>query len=161
VSHSLDSVLIRFRVAATTFIEAVDSPPNLERSLFLAAIGRSLAELYSSALYLPAVVPDSSEIDETPFPRDEWSQLFHLLKERIGSLDSYWEIFDSTERSEPVQGSLAGDISEIYSDLKQYLRLEQKEISRTDLLWELRQSFGGHWGRHALGALRAIRDLHL
>jgi uncharacterized protein DUF5063 len=161
VNDSLDSILQRFRAAATTFIEAVDSPSNLERSLFLAAIGRCLAELYTSALYLPSVSPDTLEIDQTPFPKEEWSKLFQSLKQRIEPLDSYWEILDSTEKGEPVQGSLAGDISEVYYDLKNDLRLEQKGISRADLLWELRESFRGHWGRHALEALKAIRDLHL
>jgi hypothetical protein len=98
---------------------------------------------------------------ETSFAREEWSKLFQSLKKKIGPLDSYWEIFDSTENGEPVQGSLAGDISEVYYDLKNDLRLEQKTISRADLLWELRESFTGHWGRHALEALKAIRDLHL
>jgi hypothetical protein len=161
VNDGLDSILQRFRAAATTFIEAVDSASNLERGLFLAAIGRCLAELYTSALYLPSVSPDTSETDETPFRREEWSQLFQSLKEKIGPLDNYWEIFDSTEKSEPVQGSLAGDISEVYYDLKNDLRLEQRAIDRADLLWQIRESFTGHWGRHALEALKAIRDLHL
>jgi hypothetical protein len=161
VDESLNSVLQRFRAAATTFIEAVDSPSNLERSVFLVGIGRSLAELYTSALYFPSVAPDTSEINETPFAKEEWSQQFHSLKERLGPLDGYWAIFDSTEKSEPMQASLAGDISEIYHDLKEDLRLEQKGISSTDLLWELRESFREHWSRHALEALKAIRDLHL
>ena len=38
---------------------------------------------------------------------------------------------------------MGGDISEVYYDLKNDLRLEQKEISRADLLWELRESFTG------------------
>jgi len=161
VNDSVDSILQRFRAAATTFIEAVDSASNLERSLFLTAICRSLAELYTSALYLPSVSPDTSETDETPFRREEWSKLFQSLKVKIGPFDSYWELFDSTEKGDRVQGSLAGDISEVYGDLKNDLQLDQKEMSRADLLWELRQSFTAHWGGHALSALKAIRDLHL
>jgi hypothetical protein len=72
----------------------------------------------ASAPYFPSVAPDTSEIDGTPIPKEEWSQLFHSLKERLGPLDGYWEIFDSTEKGEPIQASLAEDISEIYHDLK-------------------------------------------
>jgi hypothetical protein len=72
----------------------------------------------ASAPYFPSVASDTSEIDGTPIPKEEWSQLFHSLKERLGPLDGYWEIFDSTEKGEPIQASLAEDISEIYHDLK-------------------------------------------
>jgi Domain of unknown function (DUF5063) len=161
MSDNLGSVLQRFRAAATNFIEAVDSAPNLERDDFLASMGRCLAELYSSALYLPAVEPDTAGTDETPFPTEKWAGLFHSLKEKIGPPDAYWGVFDSTEKGDPAQGSLAGDISEIYYDLKQDLQLEEKGITGGDLLWELRESFREHWGRHTIEALKAIRDLHL
>jgi Domain of unknown function (DUF5063) len=161
MSEGLDSVLRRFRAAATKFVEAVDSASSLERDVFLVTVGCCLAELYSSALYLPTVEPDTTGTDEPPFATEEWSRLFHSLKERIGAGDTYWEIFDSTEKAEPVQGSLAGDISEIYRDLKQDLQLEERGTSRSDVLWELRESFREHWGRHAIGALKAIRDLQL
>jgi hypothetical protein len=154
-------MLHRFRVAATNFIKVVDSAPNLERDEFMASVNRSLAELYSSALYLPVVEPDTAGADGTPFATEKWAGLFHSLREKIGPLDAYWAIFDSTEKSEPAQGSLAGDISEIYYDLKENLQLEETGITSGDLLWELHESFREHWGRHATEALKAIYDLHL
>jgi Domain of unknown function (DUF5063) len=60
-----------------------------------------------------------------------------------------------------VQGTLAGDISEIYFDLMHDLHSEEKGISRADFLWELRFSFRSHWGKHLLGALVAIHDRHI
>ena len=161
MDDNLDSVLQRFRAAAINFIEAVDSAPNLERDEFLVSVNRCLAELYSSALYLPSVEPDTADTDETPFATEKWAGLFHSLKEKIGPLDAYWGLFDSTEKSEPAQGSLTGDISEIYYDLKENLQLEEKGITSGDLLWELRESFREHWGRHATEALKAIYELHL
>src|SRR5258708_16531058 len=161
MSDNLGSVLQRFRAAATNFIEVVDSSPNLERDEFIASLNRSLAEVYSSALYLSAVEPDTAGADGTPFATEKWAGLRHSLKEKIGPLDTYWGIFDSTEKSEPTQGSLAGDISEIYYDLKENHQLEEKGITSGDLLWELRESFREHWGRHGTEALKAIYDLHL
>lgn len=161
MSDSLEPVLQRFRAAAIKFVEQVDSVPKLDRNEFLVSISLCLAELYSSALYLPAVEPETTDANDTPFDVKEWSGLVHTLKEKIGALDTYWAVFDSTEKEGPVQGSLAGDISEIYFDLKEDLQLDQKGIARADLLWELRESFRGHWGRHAIEALKAIRDLHV
>lgn len=161
MSDNLSSLLHRFRAAATNFIKVVDSAPNLERDEFIASVNRSLAELYSSALYLPVVEPDTAGANGTSFASDKWVGLFHSLKEKIGPLDAYWGIFDSTEKSEPAQGSLAGDISEIYYDLKENLQLEETGITSGDLLWDLRESFREHWGRHATEALKAIYNLHL
>ena len=156
-----DSILRRFRVAASAYLEVVDSAPNIEIRALLDAISRSLAELYGAALYLPEETPDTTEIAERPLAQEQWATLFRSLKEKIGSLDTYWVVFDSTLEETPVRASLAGDISEIYRDLKRDLDLEKLQISRADLLWELQASFRNHWGRHALGALKAISDLHL
>lgn len=151
----------RFRTAATAFMDTVDSCSQLEREAFLTNVSRSMAELYGVALSLPPVKPDTSGTDELPLPIDKWDELRQSLKERIGSIDAYWKIFDSTEKEEPVQGSLAGDISEIYFDLKQSLRLEETRISKSDLLFDWRLDFRSHWGRHLLGALAAIHHRYI
>ena len=156
-----DSILRRFRNAAKTYIEAVDSASNVEFSAFFETLARCLAELYCAALYLPAVAPDRSEIEDDSFAQEQWATLFRSLKEKFGSHDTYWAIFDSTSEEKPVQASQAGDLSEIYRDLKRDLPLETLQMSRADLFWELRESFREHWGRHALGALKRIADLHL
>ena len=55
----------------------------------------------------------------------------------------------STEKQEAVQGSLAGDISEIYFDLKRSLELEEAGIPGSDGL------FGGARRRHGLISSRS------
>jgi hypothetical protein len=161
MSGELSSVLQRFRVAAANFIEVVDSVSNLDSEIFLASVNLCLAELYSSALYLPPAEPETTEVDETKFDAHQWGELLDSIKRKIGSHDVYWCVFDSTENEAPAQGSLAGDISEIYYDLRQNLQLEEKGIPQADLMWELRESFREHWGRHAIEALKAIYDLRL
>jgi hypothetical protein len=161
MGHDLLPAVQRFREAAKNFIETVDSLSKFERDIFLASVSCCLADLYSSALYLPAVEPETEAVDETPFPTAQWAKLFQSIKEKIGPLDVYWTVFDSTEKEAPVQGSLAQDISEIYYDLRQDFQLEEKTIPPADFLWSLRESFREHWGRHAIEALKAIQALHL
>lgn len=67
MGDNLGPTLQRFHVASTNFVETVDSLSSLERDTFLASMGRCLAELYSSALYLPAVEPETTAVDETEF----------------------------------------------------------------------------------------------
>jgi hypothetical protein len=165
MSDNVHLVLDRFRAAAAEFIQTVDSVGAMEPDAFLGRLSHCLAELYSRALDLPAVEPDTTGIDETPFAAEKWAELCNSLRGRlrskIGPFDAYWGVFDSTENESPVQGTLAGDISEIYFDLKDDLQLEEKGISHADFLWELRSSFRSHWGKHLLGALVAIHDRHI
>ena len=151
-----NELMQKFRSAAMKFIEVVDAAPQIEADTFLADVGRSMAELYSIALSLPAVEPGTTGTDEPPFQTGKWDTLRRSLQEKIGALDTYWQVFDSTSKEEPVQSSLAGDISEIYFDLKHGLELEQTDAARSDVLFDWRLDFRQHWGRHLLGALAAI-----
>src|SRR5437762_2189794 len=74
----------KFRAAATKFIEAVDSVPHLETEVFLADVSRSMAELYSIALSLPAVEPDGTGTVDAPFQTDKWDGLHRTLREKTG-----------------------------------------------------------------------------
>jgi hypothetical protein len=146
----------KFRAAALKFIEIVDAAPHCKTNTFLANVGRCMAELYTIALSLPAVEPDTKGADEAPLQADNGDTLRRSLQEKIGSLDTYWQVFDSNCREEPVQGRLSVDISEIYFDLKGSLELEQSGASRSDVLFDWRLDFRSHWGRHLLDALTAI-----
>jgi Domain of unknown function (DUF5063) len=162
VNDNIHSVLDRFRATATKFIQTVNSAAEIPRGAFLGRLGQSLAELYSSALHLPVGELDTSSTDEPQLDREKWAKLTDSLRQKLGPLDAYWEIFDSTENGSSVQGSLASDISEIYSDLTHDLDLvDVRGISQADLLWDLRFSFRSHWGKHLLGTLRAIHDRHV
>ena len=156
-----NELMQKFRSAAMRFIEVVDAAPQIDANTFLADVGRSMAELYSIALSLPAVEPDTTGTDEPPFQTEKWDMLRRSLQEKIGALDTYWQVFDSTLKEEPVQGSLAADISEIYFDLKRSLELGQTNTARSDVLFDWRLDFRSHWGRHLLGALAAIHHHQL
>ena len=52
-----NELMQKFRAAAMKFIEVVDTAPHVEANAFLANVSRSMAELYSIALSLPAVEP--------------------------------------------------------------------------------------------------------
>ena len=84
-----------------------------------------------------------------------WS-LSTRLREVFGNLDGYWEVFDPTRKDESVSGSLANDIAEIYFDLQESLKLLRGAAGPSDVYWQWRFDFQGHWGRHATSALRVL-----
>jgi hypothetical protein len=65
-----------------------------------------------------------------------------------------------SQAPEAVVGSLAGDLSDIYRDLKNGgLSEEAQTQSPNDVLCYWRFPFESHWSRHALSALNAINSL--
>ena len=162
MNGQLPNVLDRFRSAAQAFVGVVDSAATQEREAFLIQAGDCLAELYGSALKLPPGEPVTDEISGESFDADALVQLARSLRAKLGEMDSYWSVFDATDEHSQVRGSLAGDISEVYADVRDGLGLFGKPaIAEGDLLWELRFDFRSHWGRHALDALKAIYDRHV
>jgi hypothetical protein len=159
VNDTLEAVLQRFEAAAAKFMTCVDSAPTLERDVFLLKVERSLAELYCTALAIPAVEPESEHANKTAFPTEQWRALHGSLGEKFGEVDVHWLLFDSRQNDEPVQATLSAHISEIYYDLKRNLQLKENGMGQADLMWESRFHFLVHWGRHALQALKAIYDL--
>jgi hypothetical protein len=150
-----------FREAAARFINVVDSCDELANYEFLTSIQRCFLKLYSSVLLLPVVEPKADDdFRVAPYSGDAKSELYGKLKAKLEAGGIYWEIFDSTKFSEPINGSLADDISDIYFDLKESVYLAERNAHPEDTVWEMRFSFSSHWGRHLTSALKAIYDLH-
>jgi len=159
VTPEWQPIVGEFLATATRFTKLVDSRDELTCEQFLERVEICLAELHVSALRLPVVAPETDGVDAQPFSADAWAALDGQLREKFGKSDHYWSIFNATEQDPPVDGSLAGDISEIYEDLKESLHGANQRGLDADLLWELRFSFTSHWGRHLTSALKAIFDL--
>ena len=158
-------MLDRFYAAARSFMTCVDSASTLASDAFLIQTSHCLAELYGAALDVPVVEPESEHLVDARRPAEErlkeWNERYVSLKEKLGASDAYWVVFDSTKQEEPVQGSLADDITDIYLDLKQDLLLRDKGLARADLIFQMYLSFREHWAKHAIHALNTINDLRL
>ena len=127
---------------------------------FLARVAASLSELYSVALALPLVELETSGIGTEPRSHEAWTALYNSLGEKLGPLNLYWTVFDSTVHEESIVGTLADDISDIYFDLKKELQLVQRSgATDADAVWHVRFGFFQHWGQHLTSALKAIHDL--
>lgn len=96
-------------------------------------------------------------------PFQQWRDMFESLRQTFGDYDAYNFIFDpyDSDDKEPIKGSLAGDLSEIYQDLKPGLQQWEKvsTIEKRAIIWELRFGYGAHWGDHATRAFYALHPL--
>ena len=147
----------RFPLVAEEFCHFIENSNKHNRKQLMQKLTVHLARLCEVAAHLPQVVPATENIDDTPeglaAHTEEWVKLSGDLRQIFGNLDVYWELFDPTQREEPVSCSLAIDISEIYLDLKDALKLLKSGAASEDIHWEWRFDFHEHWSRHATGAL--------
>jgi len=114
-----------------------------------------LTRLYLAALGLPPA-PDEDTVDRRDGEVvDEERRTVYDACARL-PLDYYGEVFDPlpVPPEEPVVGSLADDIADVYRDVVSGL-LEHRAGRRSQALlqWEITFS---HWGEHLTGAIRAL-----
>ena len=156
----------RFSAIANQFCSVVDSASSLDRTELLSKLYRILPVLISEAIGLPDVSRDDDELQETTrrgfsvkgLIEPEWSELYNFLKEKLGDWDPYRQVFDPTQDSEAVFGTLADDLTDIYLDLKNGSVFREKHLGlpNEDAIWTWRLLFYSHWGKHAIDALLTI-----
>ncbi len=115
-----------------------------------------ITHLYLAALRLPPAWADDLE-DKSDCPRIEAGENGKILAYKSIPIDMYGEVFDplTIPPEEPVIGSIADDVIDIYRDVVTGLRA----FERGDLpnaRWEWGFNFAHHWGEHATGAIRAL-----
>ena len=112
-----------------------------------------LITLYSEALSL---LKDGcgDEIDAKEVTDQEWK----IIYTRFSSLpfNYYFASFSPAKLDEEQgMGDVADDLADIYRDIKNGLWLfENGNI--TEAVWEWKQTFNTHWGRHAVSALNTL-----
>jgi hypothetical protein len=141
-----------FVLRVNRFMDVVSAAEHLPTSEFLRRAGQAIADLYSGALDLPDVEPETN----TNVAKSGGGSIYTSLRDKLGPFDDYWKVFDSSEKDDPVHGSLADDISDIHHDLTKGLRLAEHNASPSEVIWLWRLLFQSHWGAHAVGAMCAI-----
>jgi hypothetical protein len=116
-----------------------------------------LTRLYLEALELPS--PWNNEFSDEPdaFQIREEERLAASTACRRMPFDFYREVFDpfSEPTVEPLYGSLADDIGDIYRDIVTGL-LSYEAGKHPLAIWEWGFRFQIHWGEHATSAIRAL-----
>lgn len=86
---------------------------------------------------------------------DERFDLFARLRSLLADRDSYWLEFDSaSEGVDAMSGSLADDLTDIYCELKQGLRVFELNPEYAVAAWA--SGFDRHWGQHLIDAERHL-----
>jgi Domain of unknown function (DUF5063) len=149
----------KFVAAAEAFLSLVDSSDTLPRAQLVRDLERSILDLYVAALALAPGEPDAELEPATRMTDREWRALYERLSDQLAEFDSYSLVFDPFEiGSEPVVGSLADDLADIYRDVAEGLA-SFRDGDVDEAVWQWRFGFDSHWGQHAAQALPALHAL--
>lgn len=152
--------VLKFVEAARDFIKAIDEPHASSVGLFLQKIVIPMIHAYEHAQALPEIDLIYNNRPSRSITFEEYVAVIQQLNSTLQEYVAYWEVFDPTDMqdNEPVAGSLADDLSDIYRDLKHSMIHYDsgREEAMEHALWEWRFSFETHWGSHVVNGLRAI-----
>ena len=116
--------------------------------------------MYLKASLLPQLDPFFEDGNEKFVTEADWTDLNESLKEKFGTANDYFEVFD--EKINETEGSVISSISEnmadIYQDIKDFLLLYQTGTGEVmnDAVWECRMNFENFWGQKLVNSMRAI-----
>jgi hypothetical protein len=153
-----EAALASFAVAGWRVCEAVDAmlAGGGDPEGQLVDLHPVLANLYAAGANLPDLECEAEESPLHWMSYDDRLDLTRRLRDRLGLLDAYQELADPWTAHHAVEGSLAGDLAEVYADIKPgLLRLAQADRLE-ETVSSLRQGFLSHWGRRLASVTRVV-----
>jgi hypothetical protein len=149
---------VEVREEAARYCALIERAGAFERGAFCEAVVLSLARLLVAVVELPS----SGEIGETGndhgVPRADREARHDAVKRKLGDWDVYWTAGPTPERAEPVCGSLADDLADIWWDLADGLRRLDHGSALRAVTAGWRFEGRNHWMRHATEALRVLEQ---
>jgi hypothetical protein len=149
-----------FLVAARAFRAALASE-EVEPHEFARRVRNGLARVYLAAALLPASTPQTDDAPPSQRDRRGSDTLRDRLRTRFGGADRFVDVFDPAgidgDDSRPIERSLAQELVEIDDDLAEAVSWLEGGVA--DALWEVRERFEIHWGKHAVDVLRPLHGL--
>lgn len=151
-----------FHAAASEYCNLLDRFETIPKVEFLHQVFILLHRMILLATSLPEI-QRLSDYEVPHVSNEEWQKLYSSLKNYIGSHDTYFQVADPYDEDDrnPIQMSIAGDISEIYQELQPSLVAFQSCNLKDKLaiIWEWKFLLKAHWGDHATRAARALYSL--
>lgn len=121
---------------------------------------RVLSLLYLKGTLLPKIKVANPDRNERFFTEEEWETLFNEVRKIFGKQDLFW-YFDPEHSDEPIKGSIAEHIADIFQDLQDFLTLYQVNSidAKENAVHEIQSLFYSNWGRKTLLLLLPLHSL--
>jgi hypothetical protein len=131
---------------------------QLQRDQLVDYLVRVFPLMYLKGTLLPKIEVRNPDRNERFFTEEEWESLFNEVRKKFGKKDAFW-FYDPEHSDEPVKGSIAEHIADIYQDLQDFLTLYQVNSidAKENAVHELQSLFYNNWG---IKTLRLLFPLH-
>jgi hypothetical protein len=151
MQNNIDELL----AIARRYCTVIESLDDGNRDL-LAQLNEILPRLHAAMTAVP--LPEEGAYDPS-VDLDQRFELFSRLRRLLGDLDGYWMEYDVTPDRQEMSGSLADDLTDIYCELKNGLKLLNGDVDTGATLGHWRTGFCKHWGQHVVDAERHLYTL--
>ncbi|MCU7880805.1 MAG: DUF5063 domain-containing protein [Candidatus Thiodiazotropha sp. (ex Lucinoma aequizonata)] len=142
-------------VLARNYCELVESLQE-GNTQWLQEIAGLLPRLHAAVSALNLPTPRNTHY--TAADLDARFELYTYLRQLLGERDGYWMEFDMAGEGQSMSGSLADDLTDIYCELKNGLKMLDDQPEQAVEDWH--KGFHVHWGQHLLDAERHLYDLN-
>ncbi len=138
---------------AEAFCSHIESAATFDRVSFIPVCFVLISRLLSEVIELPE---SAGQLDTHNVADERYNEIVQLLKTNLQAGDYYTMMLDPYEvASQPVVGSVCGDLADIWRGLKDGLEaLGQGSLENATAQW--RFSFANHWGDQATQILRPL-----
>lgn len=151
--------VLELLTVANDFCSFLEKSEDFAKNGILTYLQRVLPLIYIKSSLLPEVEVEDEDAIEHYVTESQWEELFNLLRSKFGDDDLYY-FTDHHEKShqDPVKGSLAENITDLYQDLKDFMLLYQKPLTtfKQNAIMECRRLFAERYGFRIVNAHAAI-----
>jgi len=128
---------------------------------FLNYLQKILPLIYLKASLLPDIIVEDESMTEHYLTVEQWEEMFNNLRQKLSECEIFYYIdHDTNNELEPIRGSLAECITDIYQDLKDFLLLYQKPLKafKENAVRDCKYLFKTRFGYRLLDAMTAIHN---
>lgn len=155
--------VLEFLAVAQKFCLFIEEIEKYDKSQIFDYMSKALPLLYVRGAVIQKVAPENLDANEKYVTEEQWQNIFNTIRNQLKKDDEFWFLENDNPLNEPVKGSFADGLTDIYQDMKDFVILYQKPIrdAKKIAVWEIVELFKAHWGFRAVNLLKVIHyDLY-
>jgi len=128
---------------------------------FLNYLQKMLPLVYLKASLLPDIIVEDESFTEHYLTLEQWESMFNDLRQKMAECETFYYIdHDKNNETEPIMGSVAECLTDVYQDLKDFLLLYQKPMKafKENAVRDCKHLFKTRFGYRLLDAQTAIHN---
>jgi hypothetical protein len=146
---------------ANEYCHFLETASEYPLSDFLGFLQKILPLIYLKASLLPDIRVSDEDATEHYVTEEEWEAMFNELHRKLDDADLYLFLdHDKNNNTDPIRGSIAESITDIYQDLKDFILLYQKpmKIFKECAVRDCKYLFETRFGYRIVDVMTAVHN---